>query len=305
MPPELPQFFVPAIAPNATPANFDGIFKQANPANPVRDWSFVYIPYCTGDLHLGSASTQYFNVGNPVLPLPASFTLEHRGFDNFMVVLDWIKKSFDKPSNILIAGSSAGGYGALANFPWIQQAFPNSHTYVIADASQGVTTPAWDTGAPGRDSWNPTLAPWVFGSDPSLVSGPDLMRMGAEAYPKTKVSQFTTAFDQVQIGFYGVQKQYYPPGGSCPNVAIDWNQQMLGTLASDASEVANFRFYVAEGSYHMIMHSPRFYTEASPWITYSRWVGAMLQNRDGTTTTTDGPWQDVACPTCLFSPPCQ
>lgn len=301
----MPQLYVPAIAPDTDPSTFDGIFRLDSRANPVKDWSFVYIPYCTGDLHIGSADRQYFNAGSPLLPPTlTTFTIRHRGFDNFMVVLDWIKQNFDAPKRILVAGSSAGGYGASANFPWIQETYPKAHTYVIADASQGVTTQAFDEGNPGRNSWNPALAPWVFGSDPSLVSGPDLLRLAAEAYPRTKVSQFTTNFDAVQILFYGVMKQFYGPGGSCPNPAVDWNRQLLGTLDSYVTEVGNYRAYLAGGTYHSIMRWPDFYTESSPGMPFSRWVGAMLQSSGGTSGHGGGDWQDAACPTCLASPPC-
>jgi hypothetical protein len=304
LPSGVPQFFVPAIAPTTDPSTQDGIFNADNLANPVRDWSFVYIPYCTGDLHIGSATKQYFNAGNPVFPLPPTFTIEHRGFDNFMVVLDWIKKNVDAPKSILVAGSSAGGYGASANFPWIQETYPDAHMYVIADASQGVTTYAFDTGNPGRNSWNPQLAPWVFGNNPSLLVGADLLRTAAEAYPDAKVSQFTTNIDSVQIPFYALMKQFYGPGGSCSNVVVDWNRQMLGTLDDYAAEVENFRFYLAEGTYHTILRSPSFYTESSPGIIYSRWVDAMLQNRGGTGGFGGGDWQDAACETCLVALTC-
>ncbi len=149
LPSPAPQFYVPQIFPGTNPANYSGLFEQANPANPVKDWSFVYIPYCTGDIHGGSATRQYFNAGNPFLP--ASYTIQHRGFDNFMVVLDWIKKNFDAPKSILVTGSSAGGYGATANFPYVADSYPNAHMYVLADASQGVSTPAFDTGNTLRD----------------------------------------------------------------------------------------------------------------------------------------------------------
>ena len=64
-----PGFFVPAIHPLTDPNAFDGVFKSSNAKNPVKDWSVVYIPYCTGDLHAGSATKTYFNAGNP----PAAF----------------------------------------------------------------------------------------------------------------------------------------------------------------------------------------------------------------------------------------
>jgi hypothetical protein len=306
LPAPAPQFFVPAIPAGASPANLDGIFKLDNPANPVRDWSFVYIPYCTGDIHLGSADVTITNAG-PLLPPGATFTIKHRGFDNFIVVLDWIKKSFgrpgDRPAQVLVTGISAGGYGASANFPYIQEAFPQSRMFVIADASQGVTTPGFNAWNPGAESWNPQLAPWVYGES-SVLPGADLLRIAAEAYPRAKVSQFTTNLDTVQIGFYSYQKSFYGPGGSCPVPAPDWNQQMLATLGAYASQVDNFRYYLAEGTYHTIMSSSRFYVEKSPGIVFRDWVAGMLKSQGGTGGNGGLPWADVACPTCLTPLPC-
>ena len=298
IPPQL-QFFVPAIDANSTPANYDGIFNAENPANPVKDWTMVYVPYCTGDLHIGSAQKTYANGGNPYIP--PTFDIQHRGFDNFMVVLDWMKKNVDKPKNVLVAGASAGGYGATANFPWIERTFRNAHTYVMADASQGVTTPTWDTY--GRSSWNIQLAPWIFGDDPAAIAGPELMRVAAEALPHVKTAQYTTAYDATQISFYGLMKQFYPPGGSCPNPALDWHHQMVDTLQSYVADVPNFRYYLAEGTDHTLLRSAKFYTEDSAGVNFSVWLGDMLANRGGTGGH-GGNWENAACESCLLQLPC-
>jgi hypothetical protein len=128
-------------------------------------------------------------------------------------------------------------------------------------------------------------------------------RVAAQAYPHAKVSQFTTALDQVQIGFYGLMKQYYPPGGACPNLGIDWYQQMTGTLLSYGAALPNYRSYVAGGSYHTTLRSPTFYTEASAGPAYSEWVTDMLANRGGTNGS-GGQWFNAACPTCLMTLQC-
>jgi hypothetical protein len=304
LPEQVPQFFVPQISPATDPATFDGIFRTDNPANPVHDWSMVYIPYCTGDIHTGSTSKAYTSVGHPVLPVPPGtpITINHRGFDNFMVVLDWMRKNIDKPKNVLVTGASAGGYGATVNSPWVGKAFPQAHLYVVADASQGVTTPAWDQGNPGLGSWNPQLAPWVFGT--TLPPGREFMRRAAEGQPHAKMAQFTTSSDTVQIGFYGVMKQFYGPGGACPNPAVDWYQQMSRQLIADGSEVGNYRYYVAGGTYHTLLRSPTFYTEASPGPTFAQWLDDMLDNRGGTRGQ-GGRWFNASCPTCLIDWPCQ
>lgn len=295
------QFFVPLVPPGIEQTLTNGIFKS-DPANPVKDWNMVYIPYCSGDIHTGSTTRTYANAGNPLLPPQLmSFTIQHRGFDNFMSVLAWMKDSGARPQQILVTGASAGGYGATANFPWIAETFKSARVSLLADASQGVTTPAFDNGNPGRNSWNPQLAPWVF--DPT-VRGGDLIRAVADAYPQSKIAQFTTPLDGVQIGFYGLMKQNYGPGGSCPNAVADWNQQMLADLQLYASSTPNYRHYVAAGSYHTLLRDPTFYTEASAGVPFAAWLGQMLKNQGGTGGK-GGKWDSVACPTCLQPLPCQ
>jgi hypothetical protein len=294
------QFYTDQISPSTDPAKYDGIFKTDDPANPVKDWTFVYIPYCTGDVHVGSATRTYTNPYDPSHP----FQIQHRGYDNFMVVLDWITRHVAGPKNILVTGSSAGGYGATAHFPWLAEAYPNAHMFVIADASQGVSTATWDTY--GRVSWNPQLPQWIFGPPPTSAPSSEFLSMAAAAYPHAKVSQFTTPLDNVQISFYGAMLLLgYGPGVSClTSPIVDWNQQMLGTLGTYASESKNFRYYVADGTYHTIMRTPNFYTEKSAGIIYSKWVTAMLRNRGGTGGSGGGDWKNAACPTCLTPLPC-
>jgi len=198
----------------------------------------------------------------------------------------------------------AGGYGATANSPWVGRAFPQARLSVLADASQGVSTAAFDSGNPGRNSWNPQLAPWVYGAGSTVPPGRELMRRAAQGQPQAKLAQFTTALDDVQIGFYSVMKGYYGPGGSCPNPAIDWYQQMKGQLVADANEVPNFSYYLAGGDYHTLLRSPSFYSEASAGPTFASWLGDMLANRGGTRDK-GGKWFNAACPTCLVDVPCQ
>jgi len=293
------QFFVPQVPPGIEQSLTGGIFKD-DAANPVKDWNMVYIPYCSGDIHTGSTTRTYANAGNPLLPL-TSFTIQHRGFDNFMSVLAWMKASGAKPQQILVTGVSAGGYGATANFPWIAETFKSARVALLADASQGVTTTAFDLGSPGRNSWNPQLAPWTFDAS---VRGGELIRAVADAYPQSKVAQFTTSRDGVQVGFYGLMKQFYGPGGSCPNPEADWNQQMLADLDLYAASTPNYRHYVAGGSYHTLLRDPNFYAEASAGVPFAAWLGNMLKNQGGTGGK-GGQWDSVACPTCLLPMPCQ
>jgi hypothetical protein len=291
LPPSVPQYFVPS-APNFAP-RATGLFDTSRADNPVRDWHMVYLPYCSADTHVGAATRTYANAGHPVYPLPSTFDIRHKGFDNFMVVLDWAARRFAAPKQVLVAGSSAGGYGAATLFPWVARQYPGATVAVLADASQGVTTAAFDAGTPGRGSWSPQVPPWVWSGDITTLSSAEILRAGAIAHPQVRVAQYSTAQDAVQVEFYRAMRDGgYGPGPGCANPTADWNRQMLGTLASYRASLPNFRSYVAPGDAHTILHSPAMYSSVAWGPPVADWLGAMLSS-------SGNGWADAACPDCL------
>lgn len=293
-------FYSPDIPAGTDPSRYGGLLDLANPANPVGDWTVVAIPYCTGDVHLGSVDRSYRMVGSR--DLPRNFTIRHRGYDNFMVVLDWITRNVAAGvTDLLVTGASAGGYGAAGLFPWLAQAYPEARLSVLADASQGVSTAAFDSATPGRGSWSPQLAPWVFGSDALAVRSHELLQRGATAHPDGRFAQYTTTADGVQIGFYGVMRLRYGPSDdpTCRGLAKDWAQQMLAQLAVDTAALPNFRSYVAPGSSHTILGDNAFYAPMGTQPSVSDWLAGMLDPTGGAT------WDAIACPDCLVPPVCR
>lgn len=297
---DLPALFTPSIGPSDDPSGYDGIARLDSAANPVKDWNMVFIPYCTGDVHLGSTTRQYSNVANPELPWKATFEIEHRGFDNFMVVLDWIRHNFPAPEKILVTGSSAGGYGAAGNFPWIAWTYPAAQIYVVTDASQGATPLSFDGANPGRGSWNPSLPPWIFGTEVTNVRSADILLRAAQYYPNVRVGQFTTNYDSVQISFYALMELINGAGGSCRNPVLDWNRQMLSSLGTYARSADNYRYFLARGRHHTIMGAEEFYSEGSDGIAFADWLASMLEEGNA-----NGPvWRNTSCRGCLIPAPC-
>jgi hypothetical protein len=70
------------LLPGDSPAHMTGIFDRSNSRNPVRDWSMLFMPYCTGEVHSGSntAHHRFPDTGKPL-------TIEHRGWDNMQVIM--------------------------------------------------------------------------------------------------------------------------------------------------------------------------------------------------------------------------
>ena len=86
----------------------------------------------------------------------------------------------------------------MIHFPWLRLLFPAAQISVMADASQGVTTPTWDQSTPGRGSWSLRLPAWSDPIGTVNVSGPELLRLAAQSDPLARVAQFSTVVDQVQ-----------------------------------------------------------------------------------------------------------
>src|SRR5688572_712976 len=83
-----------------------GIYDRGNPQNPFREWTHVYVPYCTGDLHWGNSARTYTSDG------PA-YTIHHRGAANAAAALRWASENVPAPARVTVTGCSAGGYGAM------------------------------------------------------------------------------------------------------------------------------------------------------------------------------------------------
>jgi len=279
-----------------------GIFDLNNPANPFKDWNFVFIPYCTGDIHWGSSDTLYpgYNGDGP-------YTIHHRGFDNFLVVLKWITEHFRNPQKIFVAGSSAGSYGALMGFPYIQEAYPQSMASMLGDAGFGVVTEYFQDVQIYNWGILENLPAWIPGferpfSDYSIA---EMYQMLARYYSHRKIGQFTTAWDATQTFFYNVMIHTWEPWEweNFELVWCDWHEQMLENAAL-AAGAPNYRYYIAAGTYHTILAFPQFYEEASAGVPLVDWIKAMVENQGGTKGHGAIPWKNLECLDCDAPLPC-
>jgi len=104
-----------AEAQDPTLSRWDsGVFKD-DPANPVKDWNMIYIPYVTGDLFAGSKP-------NGTVP-DVTGTFQFVGHTNMMKFIARIVPTFKDAPLVLLTGSSAGGIGALMTAPFLIDAY--------------------------------------------------------------------------------------------------------------------------------------------------------------------------------------
>jgi len=110
---------------------FTGILSR-KAENPFRDWNVVFIPYVTGDFHLG----------NNAFPYGPKKTLYHVGEPNTRCIMEECKKLFPETEALFVAGDSAGAFGAAGNAPLVAGYYPNAPVTVYSDASQ-LLLPLW------------------------------------------------------------------------------------------------------------------------------------------------------------------
>lgn len=105
----------------------EGLYDSANPDNPLADWTFVYVPYCTGDVHAGAhPDASIAGVGGKQ---------QFVGYTNVEKYLERIVPTFiDDVEHVLVTGVSAGGFGAAFNYDRIADAFPGKKVTLLDDS---------------------------------------------------------------------------------------------------------------------------------------------------------------------------
>lgn len=263
------------LLPGDGPARMGGLLDRSNPRNPVRNWSMLFVPYCTGDVHSGSNTAHYTfpDTGKP-------FTIAHRGWDNMQAILPWLRAHGPQPSRLLVSGSSAGAYGAATHYTALRALFPKARAVYLGDSGQGVTTPEFERER--NQNWNYTLPTAVFGPRAQDTPDTEVVAKLAAHFPQDRFAQFTTIHDATQTAFYA---QMGPAGQACNA----WTNKMLSELASRQT-APNFRAYVAQGDTHTILRAPLFYSEQSGGMPFTAWLRALLEDRQ-----LPG---NGSCPTC-------
>ena len=107
--------------------------------NPFRDWSFIVIPYATGDFHSG---TGVYDGEKKVY---------HTGYSNYAAFVEQIRPYVGDPDTLLITGFSAGGFGTSLLSDDVIGRFPGAKNITVCVDSSLLLYDGWhDTAA---DLW--------------------------------------------------------------------------------------------------------------------------------------------------------
>ncbi len=104
--------------------------QAADRDNPLADWNYIYVPACDGSFHFGDAEADYDGDG--------VVDHVHHGLRQTSAAIRLMKTLFPRSQQILIAGSSTGGFGTFGATPSVRLAFPDAKLYVLNDSGPGL-----------------------------------------------------------------------------------------------------------------------------------------------------------------------
>lgn len=255
------------------------------------------MPYCSGDIHWGSKDVEY-SLG------PITQTIKHRGTDNVLSVLEWLKKNgrkaygidFKRARRITVTGLSAGGYGATLAFPYVADIAPRARLNLISDAAIGVQTDEFYAEAiynvDGTESWGvkdnlppfvPNLDEGFLSSTPPALFTPALFSVLAEYAPDARLAALTHDLDAVQVFFFALQANLLTEDPDSGDVVPRreafgiWNARMKATTAASAQN-GNYRFFIRKGFEHTFLaNDEQTYDVKENGISVARWIRNMIK----------------------------
>jgi hypothetical protein len=226
------------------------------PRNPYRDWNYVFIPYCTGDVHAGNNVVTYsFGTTTSVF--------HHKGHANFLTFMERVGATFPSPDKVLIAGDSAGGAGAVVNYTTARRYWPSARMYLIDDSLlffAANETPA-QTMSSELANWGiQPLLREICGDDTCQADFSRIYTGLRRQFPSDRMAVISYEQDGTMSLYYETLQQLY--------------QTYLNQLTDQVLHPANYQTYFLNGTNHTMLFTPATDT-TSTGVNLWDWLNQM------------------------------
>lgn len=265
------------------------LFDRTHDANRFKDASFVFVPYCSGDVYSGTRED--------VMLEGSRYT--YWGWHNMEQFLARVVPTLSGVESVLLTGVSAGGFGAFLNFDHVQRAFgPNVRVTLIDDSGPAM----------GSDFISPCLQAhfrtlWGFDEGPLAACGApcatnlsgafieDYAHYLLTEHPDRNMGVISSDADQTIRGFWGFGN--------------DMCRNLFGTFTVPTYDPAHFRAglldfrdRIAAGAENFKLYMP--VSTRHGWLDTPPWTiehyGVNLNDWIGQAVTDDPAWDNVPPP---------
>lgn len=255
------------------PGREGGMFDFTRSDNPFRDFSFIYLPLCTADAHLGDATHDY----------STKVSVSHNGFVNGTAGLDYLAKHYPNAAQVVVVGHTAGSIAAPVYAGLVADRLPDAQVTVLGSQS-GAFPDDPDTNASVLGKWGAydTMPNWEVneGLTPGDWGPAQFWIQAGRHDPDLVMARFDYAYDA-----HAAESIEYLTGQATPDLLalIDGNEAAI----EEAGVVQHS--YTAPGNGHGILEFPAFYELKVDGVSLADWVAALLAGR---------PLDDVRCTDC-------
>ena len=261
------QYFKPAVPAKERPHG-NGLFDSTRTDNPVRGFTKVFIPYCTGDVHLGARTATYTvpdTAGTPA----HTFDIHHNGGANADAALKWIYEHVAAPQTILVAGESAGSVPTPFYAAILAEHYVNARIVQVGDASN-----AYDGVGSRAASWR--IFSRLRGAnafrdmDTTRFNYLSLFQLAARSSPRITFAVVNSVQDSSQA-FYLRTMDRNSPG--VPAMLARHDREL-------SDSIPRFHSYTYPGWTHTIIGRPEFYTMTVDGVRLRDWIAGLIDGSD-------------------------
>ena len=226
-------------------------FDRTRDSNPFRNATMVYIPYCTGDLHVGDKVMNYMSGST-------TKTYNHKGLPDTIAFLSRVASTWKNPTRVVVSGSSAGGYGAALTYDLARRSFPDARMYLVDDAGPLLEGSAVSDSL--RSAW---ISSWNIGgfiddlctgcsADFSLLESKLVQR-----YPGDRLALLSSLQDGTISFYFSLSAQTF-------------QTDLLQMINDRLVPTHNFRSFVIAGNQHTLLGTMTTSTVGTqvlePWL---------------------------------------
>ena len=221
-------------------------------------WDVVYMPYCTGDVHVGNRVVTYTDPAGQQPPI----VFRHNGYNNTIAALNYLHTRFPSIGKLLVTGFSAGGVASSAVFYQARRTLvPTNKAYLLNDS--GPIFPAPNATYNSKPLHQLITTQWNLSS---LYS-----QLPAQFNPNdfgSINSMVALQFPNDRLGYTGYSSDYnfsrfsyerFYPGITQAQVLAKWRQDQTN-LINQIKAYSNY-------SYHVPWHRPINESHCSSIIT--------------------------------------
>jgi hypothetical protein len=223
--------------------------------NPLADAHLVFVPYCTGDAFLGTQVKTLEGL------LWQEEEIHFWGRNNVKEYIKRLAPTFENVEHLVIAGGSAGGFGAGFSWSLFQDFFPGIRVDILDDSGPPVN-PAASQWEEWKEAWNPEFPEGCPGCEESVEALLDYFR--EELLNNGKMGLMSYKSDAIISTFFGLLPFQF--------------QEKLMALCDLLDEEPNAQYFVVPGLLHTLTIIGYENIEAEDGTPLWWWVNQMIDD---------------------------